>query len=186
MRSKLGVGPSKFHTGGLAGKSDTVYLGNFKKSTVLKVGGFDERYIRAQDWELNHRIIKSGGVVWFDPRLKVIYRPRRSFLKLAKQYFEYGRWRRVVSSQNLETVNYRYLAPPFTVVAFTLSIIFSLIINSLFVIPASIYLLLIIFGGFSIGKSLQEKILMPIVLFVMHFSWGIGFLTSSKKLLKAN
>jgi hypothetical protein len=63
---------------------------------------------------------------------------------------------------------------------------FSLIINSLFVIPASIYLLLIIFGGFSIGKSLQEKILMPIVLFVMHFSWGIGFLTSSKKLLKAN
>ena len=66
MRSKLGVGPSKFHTGGLAGKSDTVYLGNFKKSTVLKVGGFDERYIRAQDWELNHRIIKSGGVVWYD------------------------------------------------------------------------------------------------------------------------
>lgn len=186
MRSKLGVGPSKFHTGGLAGKSDTVYLGTFKKSTVLKVGGFDERYIRAQDWELNHRIIKSGGVVWFDPRLKVIYRPRRSLLKLAKQYFEYGRWRRVVSSQNLETVNYRYLAPPFTVVAFTLSIMFSLIINSLFVIPASIYLLLIIFGGFSIGKSLQEKILMPIVLFVMHFSWGIGFLTSSKKLLKAN
>ena len=37
MRSKLGVGPSKFHTGGSAGESDTVYLGTFKKSAVITV-----------------------------------------------------------------------------------------------------------------------------------------------------
>ncbi|MDA3030460.1 MAG: glycosyltransferase, partial [Actinomycetota bacterium] len=41
MRSKLGVGPSKFHTGGNAGESDTVYLGTFNKSAVLAAGGFD-------------------------------------------------------------------------------------------------------------------------------------------------
>ena len=45
MRSKLGVGASKFHTGGTAGPSDTVYLGTFKKSAILAAGGFDERYI---------------------------------------------------------------------------------------------------------------------------------------------
>jgi hypothetical protein len=27
---------------------------------------------------------------------------------------------------------------------------------------------------------------LPIVLFVMHFSWGFGFLTSPKRLLKIN
>ena len=45
MRSKLGVGPSKFHTGGGAGESETVYLGTFKKSAILAAGGFDERFI---------------------------------------------------------------------------------------------------------------------------------------------
>ena len=90
MRSKLGVGASKFHTGGKAGPSDTVYLGTFKKSAILAAGGFDERYIRAQDWELNHRMRAQGGLIWFDPRLVVTYRPRKSLSKLAKQYFQYG------------------------------------------------------------------------------------------------
>ena len=94
MRSKIGVGASKFHTGGEAGPADTVYLGTFKKSAILQAGGFDEKYIRAQDWELNHRLRLNGGVIWFDPRLIVTYRPRDTFAKLAKQYYEYGRWRR--------------------------------------------------------------------------------------------
>jgi len=102
MRSKLGVGPSKFHTGGSAGESETVYLGTFKKAAILKAGGFDERYIRAQDWELNHRMRAQGGLIWFDPALKVTYRPRKSISKLAKQYFQYGRWRRVIARQHLK------------------------------------------------------------------------------------
>ena len=186
MRSKLGVGPSKFHTGGSAGESDTVYLGTFKKSALLKVGGFDERYIRAQDWELNYRLRKNGGLIWFDPQLIVTYRPRSSIIKLAKQYFQYGRWRRVVSRQYKETVNYRYLAPPFTLVATTISIILSVILNPIFIIPTLIYLILISIGSLIIGKSLFEKLLMPSVLLVMHLSWGLGFITSSKKLLKSS
>jgi glycosyltransferase involved in cell wall biosynthesis len=238
MRSKLGVGPSKFHTGGSAGESDTVYLGTFKKSALLKVGGFDERYIRAQDWELNYRLRKNGGLIWFDPQLIVTYRPRSSIIKLAKQYFQYGRWRRVVSRQYKETVNYRlrknggliwfdpqlivtyrprssiiklakqyfqygrwrrvvsrqyketvnyrYLAPPFTLVATTISIILSVIFNPIFIIPTLIYLILISIGSLIIGKSLFEKLLMPSVLLVMHLSWGLGFITSSKKLLKSS
>jgi hypothetical protein len=45
---------------------------------------------------------------------------------------------------------------------------------------------LIIIGGLVIGKKLTEKLFMPLVLFVMHFSWGIGFLSSPRKLLKTN
>jgi succinoglycan biosynthesis protein ExoA len=185
MRSKLGVGPSKFHTGGEAGQTDTVYLGTFSKPELLAAGGFDERYIRAQDWELNYRLRKNGGVIWFDPKLVVTYRPRKSLIKLAKQYFQYGRWRRAVLRQHRDTVNYRYLAPPFTVLVSFLSILLSNV-NPIFITPFFIYLALIIFGGLIIGKKLIEKILMPFILFIMHFSWGIGFLTSPKKLLKIN
>jgi glycosyltransferase involved in cell wall biosynthesis len=184
MRSKLGVGPSKFHTGGSAGESDTVYLGTYKKAAVLAAGGFDERYIRAQDWELNYRLRKNGGLIWFDPRLQVTYRPRSTFKKLAKQYFQYGRWRRVISRQHINTVNFRYLAPPFAVATNTLSIFFSIIINPLFIAPLLTYFCALIIGSLFIGRKVIDKLIMPFVLATMHFSWGIGFITSPKKLFK--
>jgi glycosyltransferase involved in cell wall biosynthesis len=184
MRSKLGVGSSKFHTGGSAGESDTVYLGTYKKSAVIAAGGFDERYIRAQDWELNYRLRKNSGVIWFDPRLQVTYRPRSTFKKLARQYFQYGRWRRVISRQHKNTVNFRYLAPPVAVIINLLSVFFTFTINPIFITPFLIYLSTLIVGSLFIGRKVVDKLLMPFVLATMHFSWGIGFITSPKKLFK--
>ena len=183
MRSRIGVGASKFHTGGEAGAADTVYLGTFKKSAILQAGGFDEKYIRAQDWELNHRLRLNGGVIWFDPKLVVTYRPRDTFGKLAKQYFEYGRWRRAVSRKHQGTVNYRYLAPPIALAINLLSIILGLLFNSLFFIPALTYLSIIIVSSLFIGKGIYEKISLPSVLITMHASWGFGFITSPKNLI---
>jgi succinoglycan biosynthesis protein ExoA len=87
MRSPLGVGQSSFHVGGAAGEAETVYLGVFRRSALERVGGYDEHFQRAQDWEMNHRIRTSGGRVWFTPDLKVVYRPRSSLRGLAEQYF---------------------------------------------------------------------------------------------------
>jgi len=185
MRSKLGVGSSKFHTGGSAGESETVYLGTFKKSAVLAVGGFDERYIRAQDWELNYRLRKNGGLIWFDPRLVVTYRPRNTFRKLAKQYFQYGRWRRVITRQHQNTTNFRYLAPPIAVLIILLSVFFAVLLDPVLITPVIIYFASLIAGGIFIGKKITDKLLMPFVLATMHLSWGIGFITSPKKLLKS-
>jgi glycosyltransferase involved in cell wall biosynthesis len=184
MRSKLGVGASKFHTGGKAGPSDTVYLGVYKKSAILAAGGFDERYIRAQDWELNHRILAQGGLIWFDPRLVVTYRPRKSISKLAKQYFQYGRWRRVISRQHPKTTNFRYLAPPVALVINLLSLIFGVFISPIFLLPVLSYVVVLVIGGVIIGRKLADKLLMPIVLATMHVAWGAGFITSPKKLFK--
>ena len=183
MRSRIGVGASKFHTGGEAGAADTVYLGTFKKSAILQAGGFDEKYIRAQDWELNHRLRLNGGVIWFDPRLVVTYRPRDTFGKLAKQYFEYGRWRRAVSRKYQGTVNFRYLAPPIALVVNLLSLILGLFLNTIFFIPVITYLSIIILSGLYIGKGIYEKITLPSVLITMHASWGFGFITSPKNLI---
>ena len=185
MRSKLGVGPSKFHTGGGAGESETVYLGTFKKSAILAAGGFDERFIRAQDWELNHRIRKQGGLIWFDPRLVVTYRPRKTLSKLARQYFQYGRWRRVITRTHSNTSSLRYLAPPFAFVVNLFSLILGIFISPLLLIPLSIYVITLVIGGFMIGIKIADKLLMPLVLATMHMSWGLGFITSPKNLLKS-
>ena len=183
MRSPLGVGASRFHTGGKAGPADTVYLGTFKKDALIAAGGYDERFTRAQDWELNYRLRKNGGVVWFDPSLLVTYRPRSSIRKLAKQYFQYGTWRRAVSRSHKGTANFRYLAPPTAVVINALFIIPGLTISPIFLTPIIAYLLLVILGGFIIGKSLIEKLYLPLVLATMHMVWGIGYLFSPKNLV---
>ena len=184
MRSPIGVGGARFHIGGQAGPADTVYLGVFKKSALIAAGGYDERFIRAQDWELNFRLRESGGLIWFDPRLEVVYRPRPNLKTLARQYFEYGRWRRAVTRQHKGTVNYRYLAPPIATLIIAASLVTGLALHTLFFIPALTYASAILMSSLVIGKNWLERVTLPAVLTTMHISWGIGFLTSPSNLVK--
>lgn len=183
MRSALGVGAARFHTGGQAGPSDTVYLGVFKREALVKAGGFDERFTRAQDWELNYRLRNQGGIVFFDPQLEVTYRPRPTLRALMKQYFEYGRWRRVVSRRHKGTVNLRYLAPPFALLGTAFSLIMTAALSSFWIIPAAVYFFFLVFASIIIGRGVGEIFRLPIILFTMHMSWGAGFITSPKKLV---
>ena len=140
---------------------------------------------RAQDWEMNYRLRQAGGLVWFDPKLIVTYRPRKRISSLAKQYFEYGRWRRAVSRRYPETVNFRYLAPPIAVLVSLISILATTIqpeFSALFIA----YLISLIFCSLFIGKTWSERIRLPMILFTMHMSWGIGFLSSPKKLAQGS
>lgn len=180
MRSSLGVGPAKFHTGGSAGEVDTVYLGSFKRDALMAIGGFDEKFTRAQDWELNYRLRANGGKIYFDPRLAVTYRPRRSLKALAKQYFEYGRWRRAVSRTHSDTLNLRYLTPPFTLIVSAISILASFFAPIL-ITPFLVYLIFIVLATLKLGKGL-EKLIIPLVLLTMQMSWAFGFITSPKSI----
>ncbi|NDD25802.1 MAG: glycosyltransferase [Actinobacteria bacterium] len=40
--SRLGLGGGNYHVGGKAGPSDSVYLGVFRRSSLVQLGGFDE------------------------------------------------------------------------------------------------------------------------------------------------
>ena len=188
MTSKLGVGGASFHVGGQEGEVQTVYLGVFRAATLARVGGYDERFDRAQDWEMNHRIRSSGGKVWFNPDMRVSYRPRASVRALAKQYFQYGTWRREVMREHPETVQARYLAPPVTVTVIGLGTAAGVVGSVLpaaswlklgWVAPAG-YVAAVAVGGFAIspGSSWKIRAKVPAILATMHMSWGVGFLTS--------
>ncbi|MEY4036771.1 MAG: hypothetical protein RL201_152 [Actinomycetota bacterium] len=182
MRSPLGVGASRFHTGGEAGEVDTVYLGSFRREAINQAGGFDERYTRAQDWELNHRLRKNGGLIYFDPRLQVTYRPRPTLRKLAKQYFQYGTWRRVVSRSHSGTINLRYLAPPVTLAGSLISISAGALINPILYFPAAVYAVFIAISSVALARSIREFFSLIAIIPTMHFAWGAGFITSTKAL----
>lgn len=185
MKSPLGVGGARFHTGGGAGEADTVYLGVFRREALERVGGYDPHFARAQDWEMNHRIRTSGGRVWFTPDLVVTYRPRSTLQRLADQYFNYGRWRRVVARQHPGTANARYLAPPVMVAGTVAATMTGFAWRPAWLVPAG-YLTAIGLGGWVIskGEPAPVRARVPIAIATMHWSWGIGFLTSPKDLAK--
>ncbi len=70
---KFGVGDSGFRTDAPEGPADTVPYGFFPRELFSRIGLFDERLIRAQDYELNRRIGAAGGLVWRNPALRLSY-----------------------------------------------------------------------------------------------------------------
>jgi succinoglycan biosynthesis protein ExoA len=187
MRSRLGVGAASFHTGGQEGPAPTVYLGAFRREALERVGGYDEAYVRAQDWEMNHRIRQTGGLVWFTPDMQVTYRPRATVRALARQYMHYGRWRREIMRQHPSTVSARYLAPPAAVAGLLISSAAAGIgamtghRRALWaLLPVAGYAGSVLVGGLVIGagEGPQVQVRVPVALATMHMSWGFGFLTS--------
>ena len=186
MTSRLGVGNAAFHTGGQAAPADTVYLGVFRREVLETQGGYNEEFLRAQDWELNYRIRQDGGLVWFTPDLRVTYRPRPSVRALAKQYRDYGRWRRVVTRYHRGSVNLRYLAPPTAVVGVGLGLVGGAVLTPwLLVLPGG-YLAAILAGSLREGRGLSAGAWtqLPVALVTMHMSWGWGFLASPRSLAR--
>jgi hypothetical protein len=185
MTSVFGVGGARFHTGGEPGPADTVYLGVFRREVLETLGGYDESFLRAQDWELNHRIRSAGGLVWFTPDLSVTYRPRSSLLALGRQYFHYGRWRRVVARQHPGTINARYLAPPAAVTGCIAGLLAAPFWPWALVLPLG-YGLGVLGATALTARGLPGRAVaaLPVVYATMHWSWGIGFLTSPRRLAR--
>jgi succinoglycan biosynthesis protein ExoA len=174
--SRFGIGGANFHIGGSAGEAESAYLGIFRKSTLTKVGGYDESIIRGEDWELAQRIKAAGGLVWFSPELRVIYWPRATAQNLAKQFLSTGIWRGDLTRRNVSNASIRYWIPPvYVVISFT-GVVLLLLSFQLGILPTAIYLLGVAFLAASAKNlSLKSRIAILMALPIMHYSWGMGF-----------
>ncbi len=179
MASVLGAGDSRFRIGGAAGPTDTVYLGVFRRDAIEQLGLYDERFLRNQDYELNWRIREAGGTVFFDPGLEVGYRPRGNFKDLAKQYWEYGRWKRRMLGLHPRSIRLRQVAAPSLVIGLALSVLLALTPWRIMaiVVPGVYTVALLAAGGVSWWRARDAAaLLLPAVYPTMHLSWGLGFL----------
>lgn len=70
---RFGVGNSGFRVGAKAGPSDTVPFGFFRDSVFERIGFFDERLVRTQDYEFNRRLKASGGSIYQNPAIRSDY-----------------------------------------------------------------------------------------------------------------
>jgi len=186
MSSRFGTGDARFHYGGPPGPVDTVYLGAFRRTALERVGGYDESFVRTQDSELNYRLRHSGGMVWFSPDLRVRYRPRGSMGALARQYFEYGRWRRVVARRHAGSLRWRQMVAPVTVTVCVGGAAAAATGRRWGWLPLGGYATGVLAASVVVGRHLPIGVALrlPVVFAIMHTAWGLGFLTSSPRLAR--
>jgi len=179
ISSRFGAGDARFRTGGKAGEVDTVYLGVFERSAIENVGLFDESLIRNQDAELNWRLRETGKKIWFEPELVASYKPRSTLKELAKQYYEYGKWRRHVVGTHPRSIKLRQLAPPLNALVFFLGLVLGFFWMPLFSFPA-LYMAGTVCVTTAKSKTSKDLLYLLIIFPTMHFSWAAGFLKGVK------
>ncbi|HEX8173621.1 MAG TPA: glycosyltransferase family 2 protein [Pyrinomonadaceae bacterium] len=182
----FGIGDAKYRLSGLASSEfvDTVPFGAFAKSLWQEVGGFDESLLANEDYDFYYRIRQRGGRVLLDASGYSSYYARATLLDLARQYFRYGRWKAEMLKQHPRSARLRQLVAP----AFVLSLM-GLSALGIFWTPA-LYLLVLVIAAYSLLattfavrlalKSEEPKLafVLPAVFFIIHASWGSGFLLS--------
>lgn len=193
--TRVGLGGTPFHVGGKEGEAETVYLGCFRRDSLVRVGMFDESIKRGQDWELNRRLRESGGIVWFTPRLRVTYRPRPSVSRLARQMVSTGLWRGELARRFPASNGIRYFIPPLMVLGVTVGVLLGiggLVQLSLgqtpwmlvgFSAPA-VYAAFVIAATIAVARpdGIRSALWFLVVLPCIHFCWGAGFVLGYAKL----
>lgn len=185
MASRFGLGGAGHRLGGEAGPALSVYLGSFRREALTAIGGYDEHFRRAQDWELNHRLRTAGFEVWFVPDMAVPYTPRANWGALARQFYWTGQWRREVVRRHPQTRSLRYLAAPLAVIAVVLGLVVGvagLVSQTPWLLAGFVVPFVYVLGVFGASLLLLPRaglgatLRMPIVLATMHMAWGLGFL----------
>lgn len=144
-RTWFGNGGAHYKDPEYEGYSDTVFLGCFKTAVLRKLGGYKllaSDYVN-EDAELNARLLREKpNSIYVSPQIRVWYYPRKNPIALWKQYYFYGKSRKITQSIHPERTPLRSQIPFFTV----LSVLLICIIDILFLTRGVISLALISFG----------------------------------------
>jgi GT2 family glycosyltransferase len=162
---------------------DTVPFGAFRPEAFRLAGLFDESLARNQDDEFNLRLRRAGGRIVLDPAIRVFYRPRGSFRRLFRQYYEYGRWKAPVMRRHRRATSTRSLIPGAFVAVLVALVLLSMWhphATALLVVKVSAYsALALAFGAVVVRRRREPWRLLPRVLAVfltVHVAHGTGML----------
>jgi len=178
LASKFGAG-SSFWSGAKAQYATTVAYGAWRTEFLIGIGGFDEEWTTNQDYELNTRTIEQGGSVYFSPEISCIYYCRESFLRLRRQFHNYGKFRAKTLQRYPQTLNIRHMAPPALVLAFAVFALLTIWTVTSLVFLTLVYLAALgLFAADASAKSAWKYFpAIALAIGVLHVSWGIGFIS---------
>lgn len=183
MSSPMGVGNAFYRYSKVQRLVDTVQFGAYRREVFSRIGYFDEELVRNQDFELNHRIISTGGRILLAPEVRGYYVVRSSIVKLFKQYFDYGFWKTKVIFKEVGAFRLRYQIPPL----FILTLLVTGLLGSVIPVMASLFrgilflyaaAILVTSLKISLRNGLKYLPVLPFAFVTLHFGFGLGLMTS--------
>ena len=189
FQTSFARGGAKFRDPRYEGPVDTVAYGCWHKATLERLGMFDEKLVRSQDYELNTRIITRGGTVWRSPKIASWYRPRATLAGLFWQYFQYGFWKVAVIRKHRRLATVRNLAPGSCLLAGTIlplgaagarlggSVLWQNTFLSAWLAFVGLYFIASFVSAFSVARREGWSFLpfLPVVFAIYHLSYALGF-----------
>lgn len=179
MNSLSGNGGVAYRVGESARLTDTIWCGCWWRETLREVGGFNESFTTNQDYELNFRLRQRGKHLLFDPSIRANYICRDTLSKLWLQYYSYGKGRAHTLYIHPRSLQYRQILALIPILSALASFFcffwwseFSLWILGTYLLA----LLVTAVREMLKRESISASFAMVPTLFVMHISWGIGFL----------
>jgi len=178
--SGFGVGGVRFRNkdSKKAGYVNTLAFGAHRREIFADIGGYDEEMICNQDDEFNFRAIQAGKKIWMDPTIKTKYYSRSNFLKLFKQYFNYGCYKVRGIQKRGQVFSIRHIIPSIFIVALisTLNIGFFLQLPWITFSVVFLYLFFNLSASIYLAASLWLIPLISFAFLILHFGYGIGFI----------
>ena len=181
----LAVGDARYRFTDKAAYVDTVPYGSYKRELFHQIGLFDETLLANEDYELNTRIIQSGGKIWLDPKIRCVYFARSSLRALSQQYYGYGYWKFQMLKRYPETLRWRQALPPAFILGLFLLLLAGIFWKPaliLFAIALGLYLLVLLGVGIHMASKKSDILMIigiPLAIITMHFSWGAGFIAGA-------
>ncbi len=176
----FGVGNSWFRIGAREPMLvDTVPFGCYRKAVFDKIGGFNERLIRAEDNELNSRIRKNGGKIYLVPDIKSYYYARSNLKSLWKQNFSTGKGIVYANKIVPGSLSLRHFIPGGFVLYLLGSLLLSFFIDwgkILFGLVLVSYLAANLYFSITIGLKEKKRFVPFLILsfITLHLSYGFG------------
>jgi succinoglycan biosynthesis protein ExoA len=178
QNSRLGNGGAAHRGAGVSGFVDHGHHAGFDARVFRALGGYDEGFSHNEDAEYDRRVVLSGGRIYLDQTLRIIYWPRADLASLARQYWNFGKGRARTLRKHAMAPKPRQLAPVGVLAALSGAVILAPVFPAALVIPA-------LYAGACLGwgglLALRERD--PGVAFsgpaamIMHLAWACGFVT---------
>lgn len=180
----VGVGNAKFRTGVASIEPvDTVPFGLYRASLLKSVGGYNEQLIRNHDMELSKRLLKNGGKIYLTPNAKCTYFARESFLAMAKNNFNNGKWnlKTVWITNAFTSLSLRHFIPLLFLGSWLIPLLLALGTFKFWFVYVSIgiltsYLSILILVSIKAYNKKNSVPLLMLAFSLLHFAYGLGSL----------
>ena len=180
FKDRFGVGNSLFRLGVTKPTEvDTVPFGCYRRDVFWKIGLYNEKLARVQDYELNMRLRSAGGRILLVPEIECIYYPRSNYISLWQNRYATGKGIVMASyyTGSLRTISIRHAIPLLFVTSLLLPLFPAIfwpvcMIPSIFV--ALFYTSVLTLQSFKLADQQSSAWRIAVGFFIVHFSYGLG------------